>query len=104
VISAVKSQREKILPVAAKYDAAEEFPWDIIKILAQSDLCGVYIPEEYGGMGGGILELCITVEELSRACAGIALAFAGTALGTDPDPPFRQRRAETKISSGYCQR
>jgi butyryl-CoA dehydrogenase len=75
---------EKITPVAAKYDAAEEFPWDIVKILAQSDLCGVYIPEEYGGMGGGILELCITVEELSRACAGIALAFAGTALGTDP--------------------
>jgi butyryl-CoA dehydrogenase len=75
---------EKIKPVAAKYDEAEEFPWDVVKVLAQSDLCGVYIPEEYGGMGGGILELCITVEELSRACAGIALAFAGTALGTDP--------------------
>jgi len=75
---------EKIKPVAAKYDEAEEFPWDVVKVMAQSDLCGVYIPEEYGGMGGGILELCITVEELSRACAGIALAFAGTALGTDP--------------------
>ncbi len=75
---------EKIKPVAAKYDATEEFPWEIVKVLAQSDLCGVYIPEEYGGMGGGILELCITTEELSRGCAGIGLAFAGTALGTDP--------------------
>ncbi|HRZ39476.1 MAG TPA: acyl-CoA dehydrogenase [Candidatus Omnitrophota bacterium] len=75
---------EKIKPVAAKYDREEKFPWEIVKILAQSDLCGVYIPEEYGGMGGGILELCITAEELSRGCAGIALSFAGTALGTDP--------------------
>jgi len=76
--------QEKIFPVAAQYDAKEEFPWDIVKVLAQSDLCGVYIPEEYGGMGGGILELCILVEELSRGCAGIALSLAGTALGTDP--------------------
>ncbi len=75
---------EKIKPIAAKYDREEKFPWEIVKILAQSDLCGVYIPEEYGGMGGGILELCITAEELSRGCAGIALSFAGTALGTDP--------------------
>lgn len=75
---------EKIIPVAPEYDEKEEFPWDIVKILAQSDLCGVYIPEEYGGMGGGILELCILVEELSRGCAGIALSVAGTALGTDP--------------------
>ncbi|MEW5895747.1 MAG: acyl-CoA dehydrogenase [Candidatus Omnitrophota bacterium] len=75
---------EKIMPVAAEYDEKEEFPWEIVKTLAQSDLCGVYIPEEYGGMGGGILELCILVEELSRGCAGIALSVAGTALGTDP--------------------
>ncbi|MFP4473380.1 MAG: acyl-CoA dehydrogenase [Candidatus Omnitrophota bacterium] len=75
---------EKIMPVAAEYDEKEEFPWDIVKVMAQSDICGVYIPEEYGGMGGGILELCIAAEELSRGCAGIGLAFAGTALGTDP--------------------
>ncbi|MFH1022781.1 MAG: acyl-CoA dehydrogenase family protein [Planctomycetota bacterium] len=76
--------REKIKPVAAHYDEAEEFPWDIVKILAESDLCGVYIPEAYGGMGGGVFEQCIVVEELSRACSGIALAMAATGLGTFP--------------------
>jgi butyryl-CoA dehydrogenase len=95
---------EKIMPVAAKYDENEEFPWDIVKILAQSDLCGVYIPEEYGGMGGGILELCILVEELSRGCAGIALSLAGTALGTDPILLFGNDEQKTKylpdIASG----
>ena len=75
---------EKIKPVAAEYDEKNEFPWDIVKIFADSDICGVYIPEEYGGMGGGVLEMAITTEELSWGCGGIALAFAATGLGTYP--------------------
>ncbi len=75
---------EKIAPVAIQYDEEGIFPHDIIKILADADLCGVYIPEEYGGLGGGILEMALVVEELSRACGGISLAFAGTGLGTFP--------------------
>ncbi len=43
-----------------------------------------YIPEEYGGLGGGIFEMALVVEQLSRACGGIALSFAGTGLGTFP--------------------
>lgn len=75
---------EKIAPVALKYDEEGIFPTDIMKIIADSDLCGVYIPEEYGGLGGGIFEMSIVVEELSRACGGISLAFAGTGLGIFP--------------------
>ena len=75
---------EKIAPVAIQYDEEGKFPHDIVKVLADSDLCGVYIPEEYGGLGGGVFEMSLVVEELSRACGGIALAFAGTGLGTYP--------------------
>ncbi len=75
---------EKIKPVAAEYDENGEFPWEIVKILAESDICGVYIPEEYGGMGGGVLEMAIATEQLSWGCGGIALAFAATGLGTYP--------------------
>ncbi|MCX5693004.1 MAG: acyl-CoA dehydrogenase family protein [Candidatus Omnitrophica bacterium] len=76
--------QEKIKPVAAKYDAEGIFPWDIVKILAASDLCGIYIEEKYGGTGGGAMELVLATEELSKACGGISLAFAATALGTFP--------------------
>ena len=48
-----KIAREKIQPVAAEYDEKEEVPWPIVKILADSDVFGIYIPEEYGGFGGG---------------------------------------------------
>jgi len=75
---------EKIKPVREHYDESGDFPWDIVKVFAESDLFGVSIEEEYGGMGGGVLETVIMVEELSKACGGISLALAATGLGTYP--------------------
>ncbi|KAF0179878.1 MAG: acyl-CoA dehydrogenase short-chain specific [Nitrospirae bacterium] len=76
--------REKIVPVRAELDETGEFPWEIIKVLAQSDMMGIYIPEEYGGLGKGCLELCIAVEEISVACVGVSTSYAANALGTFP--------------------
>ncbi len=76
--------REKIKPVAARYDLDGIFPWDIVKIMADSDLFGIYIEEKYGGTGGGAMELVLATEELSRICGGIALSLAATALGAYP--------------------
>ncbi|MCG2813518.1 MAG: acyl-CoA dehydrogenase family protein [Thermodesulfovibrionales bacterium] len=75
---------EKIVPVRRELDEKEEFPWEIMKVLAQSDLFGLFIPEEYGGLGKGSFELCIAVEELSRACLGVSTTYAASALGTYP--------------------
>lgn len=75
---------EKIKPVREHYDETEEFPWPIVEELAKADLCGVYIPEEYGGTGGGVLDLCLAVEELCKIDGGIALVLAATALATFP--------------------
>jgi len=75
---------EKIMPVREHYDRSGEFPWEIVEELRNSDLFGVFIPEEYGGFGGGITEMAIVTEELSRACGGISLAFAATGLGAMP--------------------
>jgi len=73
---------EKILPVRAELDEKEEFPWAIMKDLADTDMFRVFIPEEYDGLGGGSLELCLVVEELSRACPGVAVSYAGSLLGS----------------------
>jgi len=72
---------EKILPVRAELDETEEFPWAVIKDLADSDMFRVFIPEEYEGLGGGCFELCLVIEELSRVCSGIAVSYAASALG-----------------------
>ena len=71
-------------PVAAKYDAEQAYPWEVQQAIKQAGLSGVWIPEEYGGLGGGVLDLCIVVEEFSRACGGMGVGFAVNALGSFP--------------------
>lgn len=75
---------DKVMPLRAELDEKEEFPWEIMKILAQSDFFGINIPEEYGGMGLGGFEFTLAVEELSRACLGVSTSYAANALGTYP--------------------
>ncbi len=75
---------EKALPVRAELDESGEFPWGVMKACAETGLFGVSIPEEYGGMGGGSLENCIAVEELSRVCLGISVSYAASLLGAYP--------------------
>ncbi len=81
---AAQIAREKVIPVRAELDEKEEFPREIVKVLADSDMFGLYIPEEYGGMGGGILENCIAIEQLSRACIAVSVTFAASGLGCYP--------------------
>jgi len=83
-----KIAEEKIRPMAKELDEKGQFPWEIMRILAQSDLFRIFIPEAYGGFikekFGGLLNLCIATEELSRVCGGIAVCYAASALGTFP--------------------
>ncbi len=76
-----KIAEERILPVRAELDEKEEFPWAIMKELADADMFRVFIPEEYEGLGGGCLELCLIVEELSRVCSAVAVSYAASSLG-----------------------
>lgn len=96
--------KEYVLPKRSYYDETEDFPWDLVKIFAEKGLFKSFIPKEYGGTGGGITELCIVTEELSRVCAGIALSFAGTGLGTYPILLFGNEKQKRKylfdLSSG----
>jgi alkylation response protein AidB-like acyl-CoA dehydrogenase len=77
-----KIAEEKILPVRAELDEKEEFPRAIIKDLADADMFRIFIPEQYDGLGGGCLDLCLVVEELSRVCSGVSVCFAASSLGT----------------------
>ena len=75
---------EKILPVRAKLDEASEFPHDLMKEFAKAGFNGVYIPVEYGGSGGGVLDMCLIVEELSRVCGGVGVCYAANGLAAYP--------------------
>ena len=87
---------EKIRPVAAKHDQSEEFPWEVMKVIADAGLFGLFIPEEYGGMGVSITSLSLATEEMSRACGGIAVCYAASALGTFPIVLFGNEEQKKK--------
>jgi butyryl-CoA dehydrogenase len=63
---------EHIRPVAAEYDVKQEYPWPIQKIMAEA------------GLFKTVLNLCLVVEETSRACGGMGVGFAVNALGSFP--------------------
>jgi alkylation response protein AidB-like acyl-CoA dehydrogenase len=75
---------DKIAPRAAEIDAADEHPSDIEEMLVANGFAGVSYPQEYGGAGGGPVELCILTEEISRASAGTALIPMVNKLGAIP--------------------
>ncbi len=75
---------EKIIPLRAELDEKNEFPTVILEDMAKADLFSIFVPEEYGGLGGGCFEIVLALEELARGCVGVATSFAASALGIFP--------------------
>jgi len=65
----------EIVPNAARWEEEASFPWDTWQKIAEMGLCGVALPAEYGGGGGGKTMLCIATEEISRGSAGLGVAY-----------------------------
>jgi alkylation response protein AidB-like acyl-CoA dehydrogenase len=75
---------EKIIPIRAELDEKNQFPREILRDIAKADLFSIFVPEEYGGFGGGCFEIVLAMEELARGCVGVATSFAASALGIFP--------------------
>ena len=76
---------EEVAPVIAGYYEREEFPYAIVSAMAELGLFGLPFPDELGGMGGGLTELCIAIEELARVDSSVAITLeAAVSLGATP--------------------
>ena len=60
--------REEVAPLAREIDREQRFPTESWKRAAELGLLGMAAPEEYGGAGLGLTEMCIVAEELSAVC------------------------------------
>ena len=82
---------EQVLPVAAHYDAADEYPSDLVDHMKELGLLGITIPERYGGLGLDFTTYAMIIEELARGWISIAGvvnthligAYLLTRFGTD---------------------
>lgn len=83
-LSSAEFAQKKLKPIRSEYDEKEDFPLSLLSEFAQVGFFGICIPQEYGGLGGGVTELCLAVEELSKVDAGLSLPVATSALGAIP--------------------
>jgi short-chain 2-methylacyl-CoA dehydrogenase len=67
---------QEIAPGAGERDEHEELPLDIVKKLGELGICGVPLPEEYGGLGADAITWALVIEELGRADASVAVTVS----------------------------
>ena len=68
-------------------DARDECPLEVVRYMCSPDQLGIqllFVPEEFGGMGGGTFDVYCVCEEMARIDLGVATAVLATFLGSDP--------------------
>jgi butyryl-CoA dehydrogenase len=76
-------------PIAAEVDAEARFPWEVIEKMKSLNFFGLQIPKEYGGAEIDSISYAITIEELSRVCAGVGLCVTvHNSVGASPIARF----------------
>ena len=76
--------QDRVSPRAAEIDRTGEYPKDIEKLFADNGILGIPFPEEYGGISGSSVTICMGIEEVAKACASSSLILAVQALGSYP--------------------
>lgn len=56
----------EVAPRAIEIDRTDKFPYDLLQRMRELNFLGIAIPEEFGGLGAGLLAECIVIEELSK--------------------------------------
>ena len=72
--------QDRVAPRAAEIDEKAEYPKDIEKLFAENGILGIPFPEEYGGISGSSVTICMGIEEIAKACASSSLILAVQAL------------------------
>jgi alkylation response protein AidB-like acyl-CoA dehydrogenase len=81
--------REEIAPIAQEIEDEHRFPAEIFDELADLDVMGVPIAEEYGGLGGDQLMYALVTEELGRVSGSVGLSYAAhVSLASKPIEMF----------------
>jgi acyl-CoA dehydrogenase len=76
--------KNKIRPVSAHHDHTGEFPMDVLREAWELNLMNTHIPEEYGGLGLGVLDGALIAEENAWGCTGVSTAIEANTLAQAP--------------------
>ncbi len=87
------------------WDERDQCPLEIIRFMCHPDQLGIqllFVPEEFGGFGGGAFDVYCVCEEMARLDLGVATAVLATFLGSDPirvgGTPEQKKKWLTRIA------
>ena len=63
----------EVAPRAKQMDQTGEFPYDLWKRCTELGYPAILIPKQYGGLGLGLTEFCLVLEEISRESQTLAI-------------------------------
>src|ERR1700730_527743 len=70
-----------VRPRAAAIDRDEQYPWDIVRALAEAKFLGMTIPAQFGGQGRSFLDAVLPIEEMAKACTVTGRIIVETNMG-----------------------
>nr|WP_246041716.1 acyl-CoA dehydrogenase family protein [Desulfoglaeba alkanexedens] len=73
----------EMAPIAQECDREEHYPREVWKKACEQGLVGAWIPEAYGGPGGGFLANALIAEEMCRIDMGLALCIGAATFGSE---------------------
>ncbi|RLF57053.1 MAG: acyl-CoA dehydrogenase, partial [Thermoplasmata archaeon] len=88
VLNTIDKLEKDKLPIEIKLemDRSGEFPMELIRFMLSPEMALhlIFIPEEYGGLGAGAVEVAVVSERMAKMDLGIATSFLAICLGMDP--------------------
>ncbi len=70
-----------VRPRAAQIDRDEQYPWDIVKGLAEAGFLGMTMPKALGGKDARFLDAVLVIEEMAKSCTVTARIVVETNMG-----------------------
>src|ERR1035438_7239915 len=70
-----------VRPRAAAIDRDEQYPWDIVKALAEAGFVGMTVPTALGGQGRSFLDAVLVIEQMAKSCTVTARIVVETNMG-----------------------
>ena len=97
---------KELRPIVLELDKKHKYPGKFLKLLGELGFMGIWLPEEYGGLGQGVLSLALTAEEIARVCTGTSAAYSDIALGALAillgGTEEQKKKYLTRIAAGEC--
>jgi len=91
-----------VMPNCSEWDEKDYCPTELLPLMGQLGILGIFVPQQYGGVGLNHTERIIALEEISRYSAGLAMLIFTHQLGISALLDFGTEEQKQKYLPDLC--